>query len=162
MGAPARGRVILGRIPAPACARPPCALARRAGLVGLLVLAPGIGHGAEHAQRTDLQWHFEAVGTPGLAGPSAIGRPGYVAPAPVRLAKPIHVACDAQDAIGEFEATVTPQGTVEDVRSLRDPSEGTACQRRAILPAIRQWRFLAATFQGRAVSVLLRIRVDLP
>jgi len=154
---------------APAAPRPPCRERRapppRSSACAapiLLALAAAVASAAERPQRTDLQWDYEVVGTPDVAGPNPIGGPGFAMPTPIRLLRPVHVACDARDAAGVFEATLQADGSVGSIRSLHDPIEGTACQKRAVLPALRQWRFMPARYQGRVVTAFLRIRVSLP
>jgi len=57
-----------------------------------------------------------------------------------------------------FEAVINAKGRVEDVRVLRSTSEGSA---RAIVKAVKQWRYKPATLHGKPVPVYLTMVVHL-
>ena len=107
-----------------------------------------------------LVWKFHVVGTPAFYDEPKIGDPAFSAPKPLRIDSPKHLPCKQGTAFGEFEAYITADGTVEDVRSHYVPIDGNACQRKYVLPTIRAWRFSPATFEGMPTPAHIWIGVS--
>lgn len=79
--------------------------------------------------------------------------------APVALSKPrLAIPEGATPGIVIFEAVINTQGRVEEVRVLRSTSKGSA---KAIVAAVRQWRYMPAMLNGKPVPVYLTMVVHL-
>jgi hypothetical protein len=139
----------------------PCTLASL--LFCVAVLHTGLTYAAATpvAENSEvLVWKFDVVGTPAFYDEPKIGDPAFSAPKPLRISSPKHLPCKPGTAFGEFEAYITADGTVEDVRSHYVPIDGNACQRKYVLPTIRAWRFSPATFEGKPTPVHIWIGVS--
>jgi hypothetical protein len=104
---------------------------------------------------------FHAVGTPEFMGPPKIGEPGFIPPIAKRIQVPQGASCLNRERTGEFEAYVNTEGIVETVISHNEPVEGTSCQKKYLFPALLQWKFRPATYQGKPTPVYLWIGLNL-
>jgi len=78
---------------------------------------------------------------------------------PVALSTPkLAVLARAMPGVFIFEAVINAKGRVEDVRVLRSTSKGSA---RAIVKAVKQWKYKPATLHGKPVPVYLTMVVHL-
>lgn len=134
---------------------------RAIGVLGLLATVAAIPALAADAHRIgQLGWKYHVVGTPEFAGPPKMEARSFVPPAPASISTPDHVPCKGTEAIGEFEAFVDAKGRVREVQSHNAPVAGNRCQKSYILPMIRAWKFVPATFEGKQVSVYLWVGVS--
>lgn len=57
---------------------------------------------------------------------------------------------------GTYEAHLGANGQLSELKSLKDPINGTACERNLLFPALQAWRFRAARYQDQPTAVYLR------
>jgi hypothetical protein len=127
----------------------------RWGSVAALTLVVASSTAVDHD--TDVSFTFMVVPTPEFIGPPRMTDAGFVSPFMEVIRIPKGATCLAQRNPGSYEALIESDGSVGSVHALHEPIAGDKCEKTALFPYIKKWRFRPATYNGKPTPVVPRL-----